>query len=289
MNKAVPIAIEILQIALAIFLASVGLKAFLLPNGFLDGGVTGIAILISTLFSVNISVVLLLVTIPFLILGWFTVSKRILVKSIFSIVILAVCIHFENFSSFTDDKLLIAIFGGLFLGTGIGLAIKNGTVLDGTEIMGIYIHEKFGFSIGSIILAFNTVLFGITAFFLSTEITLYSILTFFVTSKAIDFIFRGFEEYTGLWVISDQSELIQTKLMEEMKTGLTIYKGSKGIGKSGVKADLDIIQVLLNRIDIRKFYSLIDTIDKDAFIVEFDVNGIKGGILRRYMPLLGKR
>lgn len=287
MNKVITMAKDSIQVALSIFLASIGLKAFLLPNGFLDGGATGIAILISTIFSINISVVLILVTIPFIVLGWFTVSRKILIRSIISIVLLAIVIHFENFSPITDDKLLISIFGGIFLGSGIGLAIKTGTVLDGTEILGIYFNNKFGFSIGSIILAFNSILFAITAFFLSIEVALYSILTFFVTAKVIDFVFRGFEEYAGIWVISAKSEIIQNKLTKEMETGLTIYKGSKGIGKTGTKKDIDIIQVLLNRIDIKKVYDLIEQIDKDAFIVEFDVNGIKGGIQRRYLPKLG--
>ena len=158
---------EYLQIAFGIVLASIGLKAFLLPNGFLDGGVTGIALLVRTQVEINISFLLILFSIPFLILGYFTVSKRIVVKSIISILGLALFIYFENFETITDDKLLISIFGGLFLGAGIGIAIRNGSVLDGSEILGVYLNDKFGISIGQIILVFNIILFSITALVLS--------------------------------------------------------------------------------------------------------------------------
>jgi uncharacterized membrane-anchored protein YitT (DUF2179 family) len=117
-------------------------------------------------------------------------------------------IHFENFSPVTEDKLLIAIFGGIFLGAGIGLAIKNGTVLDGAEILGIFLNEKVGFSIGTVILLFNSILFGITALLISVEIALYSILTFIVTGKVIDFVFQGFEDYVSLWVVTQHSNTV---------------------------------------------------------------------------------
>ena len=153
---------ETFQIAIGILLASIGLKMFLLPNGFLDGGATGIAILLSELFDLDISFFLILVSIPFLILAWFTLTRRIFTKSVLSIIALAIMIHYENFDAITDDKLLIAIFGGLFLGAGIGLTIKNGAVLDGSEILGVFIHERLGISIGKVILLFNVILFSLT-------------------------------------------------------------------------------------------------------------------------------
>lgn len=274
---------EILQIAVAVLLASIGLKAFLLPNGFLDGGVTGIAILISEVTSVELSIVLLIVTIPFLILGWFTVSKRILVKSVISVAALAAAIHFENFQSITDDKLIIAIFGGAFLGTGIGLAIKNGAVLDGSEIFGIYVHERFGFSIGNVILAFNVVLFAITAMALSVEAAMYSILTFLVTGKVVDFVMQGFEDYVGLMIVSQNCEDLQEKLIEKIGLGLTIYKGTKGHGTRGSNEDIEIIHTVMNRIDSKRAYNTIEETDPSAFVIEFDVHNVKGGILRKYL------
>ena len=272
---------EYIQILIGILLASIGLKAFLLPNGFLDGGATGIAILLREEFPINISFILIAVSIPFLILGWFTVSRKIFFKSIFSILGLAIFIYFENFQSITEDKLLIAIFGGLFLGAGIGLTIKNGAVLDGSEILGLYINEKYGISIGKTILIFNVFLFGITAFLLSVEVAMYSILTYLVTSVVVDFIIKGFENYVGVMIVSKQSEKIQELLVREVKTGITVYKGKKGIGSTGSQENMDIIHIIINRIDIRKTYNLIDSVDSTAFVTEFDVNHVKGGIKRR--------
>ncbi|MFK7900875.1 MAG: YitT family protein [Cyclobacteriaceae bacterium] len=283
MSKLPQILSETVQICIAIVLASIGLKAFLLPNGFLDGGVTGIAILLNNFIPIDISYTLPVLTIPFFVLGWFTVSKRILIKSIVSVLALALVIHFENFQPITDDKLLIAIFGGIFLGAGVGLAIKNGTVLDGTEILGIFLNEKIGFSIGTIILVFNTILFGVTAVLISVEVALYSILTFIVTGKVIDFVFQGFEDYVGLWVVSDNSEIIQHKLLTEVGTGITVHKGAKGYGSKGMTENIEIIQVILNRIDVKKAYKVIESVNKDAFIVEFEVNRIKGGVLRKFI------
>ena len=274
---------EYVQIAIGIVLASIGLKAFLLPNGFLDGGVTGMALLVRSQIDINISILLVVFSIPFLILGYYTVSKRIVVKSIISIIGLALFIHFENFGTITDDKLLISIFGGLFLGSGIGIAIRNGSVLDGSEILGIYLNDKFGFSIGQVILLFNIVLFSITAYVISVEVALYSILTYIVTAKVTDLTIEGFEDFIGVTIVSKEFLKIKMAIMQELGAGLTSYKGSKGFGSQGEQEDFDIIHTIINRIDIKKMHRLIDNIDDQAFIVEFDVNNVKGGVLRHYL------
>lgn len=283
MNHATQLLREAIQIGVGIILASIGLKAFLLPNGFLDGGATGIAILLSELFGTNISFVLVFVSLPFLALAWTSLTKRIFWKSLISISVLAVFIHFENFSSITEDKLLIAIFGGLFLGAGIGLTIKNGAVLDGSEILGIYLNNRFGVSIGTIILIFNTLLFSATAILLSVEIAMYSVLTFLVTAKVIDLIIEGFEDYIGLMIVSKEAEKVEKGLTQEIGIGITIYKGVKGHGNTGEAEQKEIIHTVINRIDIRRTYNLIDEIDPKAFIIEFDVNNVKGGILKKIL------
>jgi uncharacterized membrane-anchored protein YitT (DUF2179 family) len=274
---------EFLKIAFGVLLASIGLKVFLLPNGFLDGGVTGIAILLSELFDFNISILLIGVSFPFLIMSWFTLSQRITIKSILAILSLAIVLHFENFTPVTDDKLLISIFGGLFLGGGIGLTIKNGAVLDGSEILGVFANKQFGFSIGKVVLVFNIILFSITAITISIETAMYSTLTFLVTAKIIDLTIEGFEDYVGLMIVSEKSDLIEKELIEVVKTGTTLYRGAKGFGKRGSRNESDIIHTVINRIDIRRTYNLIDRIDQNAFIIEFDVNTIKGGIRKEYL------
>ncbi|WP_397446841.1 YitT family protein [Polaribacter sp. R77954] len=274
---------EYFQIFTGIVLTSLGLKAFLLPNGFLDGGVTGIALLVRTQVDINMSYLLVVFSIPFLILGYFTVSKRIVIKSIISILGVALFIHFENFQTITNDKLLISIFGGLLVGSGIGIAIRNGSVLDGSEILGIFLNDKFGISIGKIVMFFNIILFTVTAFVETIEIALYSILTYIIAAKVTDTVIEGFEDFIGVTIVSKKNDLIKIAILEELGVGLTIYKGSSGFGSQGVSEEFDIIHTIINRIDIKKMHRIIDDIDAEAFTIEFDVNNVKGGVLRHYL------
>lgn len=275
--------LELVQLLFAIFLASIGLKAFLLPNSFLDGGATGIAILLSELFDIEVALLLPLISIPFFIMGYFTLTRKILIKSLLAIIILSVVIHYENFDSMSEDPLIIATFGGIFLGIGIGLAIKNGAVLDGSEILGLFINEKYGFSIGSIILCFNILLFGITALVLSPEAAMYSILTYLITAKAIDFTLQGFENYVGLMIVSGKSAELESLIYHKMGMGMTTYQGVKGYGKKGMQENREILHVIVNRIDINRIHQAVSKIDNQAFIIEFDVNQVRGGKIRRLL------
>ena len=274
---------EFFQLAIAIVLASIGLKAFLLPNGFLDGGVTGISILLNKITGFEISIILPVISIPFFSIGWFTVSKRIVIRSLISVLILSLVIHFENFQPITDDKLLISIFGGLFLGAGIGIAIKNGSVLDGSEILGIFVNERTGISIGLIIFWFNVVLFLLAGFLFSLEVAMYSVLTYIITAKTIDLILEGFEDYVGLMIVTSKSGEMQKALLKDIGQGMTIYKDTKGYGSQGEKQNLEIIHKVVNRIDTKKVYRVLKKVDKDAFVIEFDVNKVSGGVLRKYL------
>lgn len=275
--------IDLLQVTLGVILASIGLNAFLLPNGFLDGGVTGVSLLTNIITGIDISWLLILLNVPFLFLAYFVLSKWIFIKSIFSILGLAVFVHFGMLPPLTDDKLLIAIFGGLFLGMGIGITIRGGAVLDGTEVLGIYLNDRFGFSIGQVILVFNVILFTLTVYFTNVETAMYSILTFIVTAKVTDSIIEGFEDFIGLTIISKQSAEISTAIVHEVGAGVTIYNGKGGYGTMGESQELEIIHSIINRIDLRKIHRLVDRIDPKAFVVEFDVNNVQGGILRKYL------
>ncbi|GAA3597409.1 YitT family protein [Flavivirga amylovorans] len=282
-NRMIRNTFEYLKIALGVLLASIGLKAFLLPNGFLDGGVTGIAILLNTQFDVNMSLILLLISIPFLILAYFTISRYMFFKSLISIISLAVFIHFENFQVITNDKLLISIFGGLFLGLGIGITIKNGAVLDGSEILGIYLNRHFGISIGKVILIFNFILFAITAIIFSKETAMYSILAFLVTAKITDLTIEGFENFIGVMIVSKKYEQVKEAITSELRSGMTVFNGIYGYGNQGVNTNFEVIYTIINRIEIGKINKIIDQIDPHAFVIEYDINHIKGGVLRRYL------
>ncbi len=274
---------EYFQITIGVVLASIGLKAFLLPNGFLDGGVTGIAILLNSTLQVNISLILVILSLPFLALAYFSISKTMVLKSIVAILGLAVSVHLETFDIVTEDKLLISIFGGLFLGLGIGITIKNGAVLDGSEILGIYMNNKFGISIGKTILVFNFFLFSVTAILISKETAMYSILTFLITAKVTDLTIEGFEDFIGVMIVSKNYEAMKKAITEQLGAGMTVFKGVNGYGNNGINKDFEVINTVINRFEIRKINRIIDTIDPNAFIVEYDVNRIKGGILRKYL------
>lgn len=271
-----------IQILVGIVCAAVGLKGFLLPNHFLDGGVTGISLLVNHLTGIDLSILIISLNLPFLLLAYIYLSKKLAIASLVTILLLSITIFFIEFPVITQDKLLIAIFGGVLLGTGIGFAIRGGAVLDGSEVLGIYISRKLRTSVGRIILFFNIILFTITAFVTNIEVALYSILTFLVASKTTDFVISGFEEYIGIKIISKKHESIKEAIMHRMEVGVTIYKGEGGYAKDGVVNKIDIIDTVITRLDIRKIYSIVEEIDPEAFMVEYDVNDIKGGMIKNY-------
>ena len=277
------LAAELLNIGLGVAVATVGLKAFLLPNGFLDGGVTGVGILLELLFGWPLAATLPVLSVPFLVLAYYTLSRRIVYKSVFSILALAAALSFAEFGVVTDDRLLIAMFGGLCLGLGIGLAVRNGAVLDGSEVLGIFVNDRFGVSIGKVILAFNVVLFGVTALLISVEVALYSILTYLVTAEVTDVIVRGLEDFIGVTIVSRHSKELQRAILTDLGAGLTLYAGRGGYGALGHADERTIIHTVVNRIDIRRLYRIIDDVDPDAFAIEFEVNHVRGGVLRRYL------
>jgi uncharacterized membrane-anchored protein YitT (DUF2179 family) len=201
----------------------------LLPNQFIDGGAMGISLLISETTNVSLSILIVAVNLPFLILGYSQIGKEFAIKSIIAIILLAVVVHFIPYPLITSDKLLIAVFGGFFLGTGIGMAIRGGSVIDGTEVLAIYLSKKTGLTIGDIILIFNIIIFSFGAYVLSIEIALYAILTYLAASKTIDFIIEGIEEYTGITIISEKSEEIRLMITEKLGRGVTLYNGKGGL------------------------------------------------------------
>ena len=280
---------EIAGIAVGVALALVGLQAFLLPNGFLDGGVTGIAILLEILTGWPVALTLPLLSVPFLALAYATVARRIFYKSIASILALVVALTLFDIPTLTDDRLLIAIFGGLCLGGGIGSAVRSGAVLDGAEILGVFLNDRFGVAIGKVMLAFNVVLFAVTAVLVSVEVALYSILAYLVAAEVTDVIIRGFEDFIGVTIVSRRHEELQQAILHDLGAGMTLLSGRGGYGHRGAAPpEQIIIQTVVNRIDVRKLYRLIDEHDEEAFVIEFDVHSVRGGVLRRYLTRGGR-
>jgi uncharacterized membrane-anchored protein YitT (DUF2179 family) len=276
---------HIFQILLGVFSASFGLKGFLLPSHFLDGGVTGIALLINRLMGVDLSILILTINVPFLLLGLYQRFNWLVLRSILSVTALALLIYFLDFPVITEDKVLIAVFGGFFLGMGIGLSIRGGAVLDGSEILAIYLGQKLKSTIGRIILVFNVILFLITAILITPEIALYSILTFLIASRTTDYIIHGIEEYIGVTIVSDQVEDIKKALLEKLAVGVTVYKGKGGFDSSPSTADREILHTIITRLDLRKIHLILDQIDPDAFVIEYDVHDVRGGMVNKMFKI----
>jgi uncharacterized membrane-anchored protein YitT (DUF2179 family) len=231
-----------LLILLGILSAGFGLKSFLLPNNFIDGGVTGISLLLTELTKFSLPILIVLLNIPFLILGYKQIGIQFAIKSIAAIIGLAICITVVNYPVITTDKLLVSVFGGFFLGAGIGLTIRGGGVLDGTEILSLYLSKKSGWSIGDIILIINIVIFSIAAYLLTIEIALYSVLIYLAASKTVDYIVEGIDEYTAVTIITHRTETMRMMITNKLGKGITVYKASRGYGKRGeVERDMDII------------------------------------------------
>lgn len=269
-------------LSLGIFSAGFGLKSFLLPNNFIDGGVTGISLLVSELTNVHLSILVILINLPFIALGYTQVNKTFAIKSILAISGLAFVLATINYPIVTSDKLLVAMFGGFFLGAGIGLSIRGGGVIDGTEILAIFVSKKIGFTIGDIILVFNIIIFSVATYLLSIEVALYAILTYLAASKTVDFIVEGIEEYTGVTIISPKSEEIRQMIIDKIGRGVTIYYGKKGYGKQGENANkTDIVYTVITRLEIAKLQTEIDKIDSDAFTVMSSVKDTKGGMIKK--------
>lgn len=268
-------------IILGIFSAAFGFKGFLLTNHFIDGGATGISLLMSALTSVPLYALLICVNIPFIILGYNIIGKVFAIKTIFAITGLALVVGLVPFPNVTNDNLLVAVFGGFFLGAGIGLAVRGGAVIDGTEVLAIWLSRKFGTTIGDIIIVINIFIFGIAAYFLSVEIALYSMITYLAASKTLDFIIEGIEEYTGVTIISKQSEALKEMITEKLGHGVTIYNGESGYGKHGESPDIKILYTVLTRLELNRFKSEVALIDDDAFMIMSSIRDTKGGMVKK--------
>jgi uncharacterized membrane-anchored protein YitT (DUF2179 family)/predicted metal-dependent HD superfamily phosphohydrolase len=274
---------DLYLVVLGVLTAGFGLKGFLVPNHFFDGGVTGISLLAHELYHVNLAYIIVAFNLPLIIAGYFSISKSFALKTLAAVVLLGVCLLFMPYPAITSDKLLISIFGGVFLGLGIGLTMKAGCALDGVEVLALYTLKRTSFTITEIILGINMIIFAIAAFKFGMETALYSVLTYFVASRMIDYVIEGLQAFTGVTIISGESELIKHRLVNELGRGITVYKGERGFlpGAFEVSSDCDIIFTVATRMELRKLKKLIYETDGKAFVFVSTIREASGGILSR--------
>jgi len=265
-------------VVLGILSAGMGLKGFLMSSRFIDGGVTGVSMLLSDVLGFSLAILILVINLPFIALGFRQVGGKFAIKSALAIASLSVCLAVVKYPDVTPDKLLTAVFGGFFIGAGIGLAIRGGAVLDGTEIAALLISKNSHLlRVGDVILILNVFIFLAAAFFLGIESALYSILTYFAASKTIDFLIHGIDEYTAIIIVSEQSDDIRQKIIHNLRRSVTVYKGRGGL----TDAEQDILYCVVTRLEIGNVKSLVKEIDASAFIVTHPLSDAEGGIIKK--------
>ena len=266
-----------------IFSAAMGLKGFLLSSRFIDGGVTGVSMLVSDVIGYPLAVLIPLINLPFILLGFRQIGTRFAVRSTLAIAGLALCLFLVHFPDVTSDKLLTSVFGGLFIGAGIGLAIRGGAVLDGTEIAALVVSRKSHLlRVGDVILILNVFIFTAAAFFLGVESAMYSILTYIAASRTIDFLLHGVEEYTAITIVSTKHEKIKQAITGRLHRGVTAYHGGGGIGSTGEQEELqEILYCVVTRLEIGAVKEAVKSIDPSAFITTHSLNEVEGGLIKR--------
>jgi uncharacterized membrane-anchored protein YitT (DUF2179 family) len=278
MKKLGRAALNALLVMLGILSAAMGLKGFLLSSHFIDGGVTGVSMLLSNAFALPLSLLILIINLPFVAVGFKQLGTTFAVKSVLAIAGLAFCLAFVRFPSVTSDKLLTAVFGGIFIGAGIGLAIRGGAVLDGTEIAALLISRSSHLlRVGDVILLLNIFVFGGAAFLLGIEPALYSVLTYVSASKTVDFLIHGIEEYTAVIIISEKSEEIRQLILQRLGRGVTVYTGRRGRSD----AEQDILFCVVTRLEIGAVKTVAKEIDSEAFVIVHPLADVEGGVVKK--------
>lgn len=273
---------DALYVVVGIFSAAIGLKGFLLPNGFFDGGAMGISLLLNHFMKLDLSVYILLVNVPFVLIGFKQISMEFAFKSSLAILGLAIAVHLVHIPVFTQDKLLIAVFGGMFLGLGIGLSMRGGAVIDGTEVLAVQVSRRSSLSVGDFIALFNIVLFLCVAVLINIETAMYSILTYVSASKSVDFLVSGIEEYIGVTIISPEYEKIRNMLTLELLRGVTVYKTEGGLGKTGeVKEERKALFCVVTRLEVTRLLTEIERIDPQAFVLQSSIKDTRGGMIKK--------
>ncbi|HEX5626118.1 MAG TPA: YitT family protein [Saprospiraceae bacterium] len=268
---------------LGVFLATVALKGFMMPNRFLDGGITGLSILLHELFHVDIHWLLIVLNLPFVYIGYRKIGKTFAVQTMLAVLLLVICLLLLDIDPITNDKVLIAMFGGFFIGLGIGFVIKAGGVIDGMEVVADYTNKKLGLTTSEIVMFFNSAIILAAAYFFGIETAMYSILTYFTAMKTSDYVVDGFEEYTAMTIISPQFEAIKSCIVNDFNKAISVYKGERGYlpGSYDVKHDTQIIVTILTRLEIHRLQKAIYEIDPNAFLYISSIKEVSGGVVKQ--------
>lgn len=273
---------NLLHIILGTGLAVLAMKGFMIPNRFMDGGMTGISILLHEIFHINISILVIVLNLLFIYLGYRKIGKTFAVQTTIAVLLLSAGLLFIDINPITTDKLLIAIFGGLLIGTGVGLVIRAGGVIDGAEVIAVFTKRRTGFSNSEIIMLINCIIFAVAALEFGIETAMYSIITYFTATRATNYVVDGIEEFTAMNIVSSQQEEIKKFLVNELGKGITVYKGERGYlpGSFDIKTDCEIIVTIVTRLEIKQIQDTLMIIDPKVFVYVQRISEATGGILK---------
>nr|WP_046175929.1 YitT family protein [Domibacillus indicus] len=259
-------------------LMAVGIEIFLVPNLIMDGGIVGISIILSNLTGVKLGLFLFLLNIPFFFLGYKQIGKTFAISTVFGITVLSVASTLLHpVAAFTSDIILAAVFGGIALGAGVGLVIRYGGSLDGTEILAILINKKLPFSVGEIVMFFNIFIFLWGGFVFGWDRAMYSVLAYFVAFKTIDVVIQGLDESKSAWIISDQYQEIGEAIIARLGRGVTYLNGEGAYTGENKK----VIFCVINRLEEAKLKSIVEDMDEGAFLAVADIAEVRGGRFKK--------
>lgn len=255
-----------------------GLEIFLVPNHVIDGGITGISIMLSHLTGLKLGIFLFILNLPFVYLGFKQLGKTFAISTVYGIIVLSVFTSFFHpIPPFTDDILLATLFGGMILGIGVGIVIRNGGALDGTEILALVINKKVPFSVGQIIMFMNIFILGAAGFVFSWDRAMYSLLAYVIAAKAIDVVVAGLEDSKSVWIISDEAEEIGDAVNARLGRGVTYLQGEGAYTGDNKK----VIFSIITRLEESKLTTIVEEIDPSAFLAIADITEVRGGRFKK--------
>ena len=275
-NNYFKIFINVVLLTIGALVAALALEVFLIPNTILDGGVTGISIIISKLTKIPLSLLVLVLNIPFIYIGYKNLGKRFLERAVYSMVVFSIFLHlFESVDAFTDEILLATVFGGVILGAGVGLVIRFGGCVDGTESVAIVISKKTNLSVGQVVLIFNLFIYTAAGFLFGFDRAMYSLLTYFITFKVIDLVSEGLEQAKAAMIITDKGSDLSKEIYKRLGRTTTTIKG-KGL----ISGEKEVMYCVLTRIEVYELRKIVEDMDDSAFISISDVTDIIGNHIK---------
>jgi uncharacterized membrane-anchored protein YitT (DUF2179 family) len=269
--------VRTLLILAGMMIAALGISGFLVPNHFIDGGVTGFSMLLASMTGWPLPLLVVAINIPFIIVGYWQVGRAFFARSALAIFGFALCLMILPIRPVTDDRLLAAVFGGFCLGAGIGFAIRGGAVLDGTEILALILSKRFIGTVGDMILLFNVVLFSVAAIVFGVERAMYSVLTYLAAVAMVDYVLYGIDSYNGVTIISTKHAGIKTEILQNLGRGVTVYRGYGGLSEK----EQDILYCVVTRLEVPRIRSIVQRHDPNAVVFIHHISDAGGGVLKK--------